>query len=81
MVFVLKGSKEKLDRCKRAILLVDGDFGVTVDELSFYRKRWFQYQLEVRLKGPEENKERFLNRIAANYDILNGNILGLLEYL
>jgi len=81
MVVVFSGNKEEINRCKTAIILANGDFGVTVEEMSLTREKWFRYRLEVKLRGPEKNKNRFLRRISANYDVLNGNMLGLLEYL
>jgi len=41
VVVVFSGNKEEINRCKTAIILANGDFGVTVEEMSLTREKWF----------------------------------------
>lgn len=82
MNYVLCGKKREIERCKSALLKADGDFGVNIVSLSFNKVGLFnKYELKVELDGTKENIKKFNKRVCANYDILNGNILGMLEYI
>ena len=41
MVVVFSRNKEEINRCKTAIILANVDFGVTVEEMSLTREKWF----------------------------------------
>lgn len=81
VVYTLSGNKNEMMRCKSALLTADGNFGVSVENLSMDRVGIFKYQLKVELVGPKDKIRRFNNRVNANYRILSGNVLGLLDYL
>lgn len=82
MQYVLKGKKKEMERCKLALLKADGQFGVSIKSLSFNKVGIFdKYEVKVELTGSNENIRRFNKRVSANYDILNGNILGMLDYV
>lgn len=80
MQYVLRGKKEEIERCKKALLLADEDFGVNIENLSVKREGLFQYELAFTIRGEKGQLKRFLQRLMSNYQILNGNILGLLNY-
>lgn len=82
MTYVLSGKKSEMEKCKLALLKADGDFGVNIVSLSFNKIGLFnKYELKVELDGNKDNLKRFNKRVSANYDILNGNIIGMLEYM
>jgi len=71
MYFVLEGSKEEIQKAKKATLLADGDFGVKIGNLRHERVGIFKHRLEVELNGPKERAQRCFDRIKSNYKILN----------
>lgn len=81
MICVFEGNKEQIEKCKKAILIANGDFGVYVESLSINKIGLFKYKLELKANGSNENIKLFYDRVKTNYSILNGNILGLLSYL
>lgn len=82
MNYVLSGNKNEMNKCKTALLKADGDFGISIKTLSLNKVSIFnKYELKVELVGNKDNLKRFNKRVSANYDILNGNILGMLDYM
>lgn len=82
MIYVLSGNKNQMNKCKTALLKANGDFGVNIKSLSLNKVSIFnKYELKIELVGSKDNLKRFNKRVSANYDILNGNILGLLDYI
>ncbi len=80
MQCIFKGKKEQIKKCKKALLLADGNFGVNIEHLDVRKAGLFHYNLEFTLKGEKKQLKRFLQRIESNYQILNGNILGFIDY-
>lgn len=82
MYFILNGNKAEMNKCKKAFLTADGDFDISVESLSMKRIGILnKYELKVELVGDKSSLKRFNKRVSANYDILNGNILGMLDYI
>lgn len=77
----LEDKKESINRCKKAFLLTNGDFNVEISKLQISSSKLFKYKLEIDLIGTSTDINKFLERIYANYNILQGNMLGILHYL
>lgn len=83
MFIEMEGNKTEMTRMKTALLKASGDFGVTLSDLSFKRKKYSfsKYELKYTLSGKKENIKKFMKKVDSNYKILNGNVLGLLYYV